>query len=132
MGRVARRWTAARAVQIVAIDHVQLAMPAGGEAEAREFYSLVLGLTEVPKPHALAARGGAWFESDRIKIHLGVDADFRAAKKAHLALIVQELGELVDRLRNAGYDVVAGDKLPGLERVFVEDPFGNRLELIEK
>ena len=116
---------------IVAIDHVQLAMPAGREAEAREFYSGLLGIPEVPKPPALARRGGAWFESGPVKIHLGVDADFRPARKAHPALLVSDLRALVDRLRRAHVDVVE-DPLEGYFRVYVRDPFRNRLELMER
>jgi catechol 2,3-dioxygenase-like lactoylglutathione lyase family enzyme len=116
---------------IVAIDHIQLAMPAGREDEARGFYSGLLGLPEVPKPPALAKRGGAWFESDRVKIHMGVEADFRAAKKAHPALLVDSLQELVRRLREAGCEVKEDEQLEGYNRVYVSDPFGNRIELME-
>jgi catechol 2,3-dioxygenase-like lactoylglutathione lyase family enzyme len=112
---------------IVGIDHVQLAMPAGGEPAAREFYAGLLGVPEVPKPAPLAARGGAWFESDAVKIHLGVEADFRPARKAHPALLVRDLAGVARRLRAAGVDVVDD----GPRRVYVSDPFGNRLELID-
>lgn len=115
---------------ILGIEHVQLAMPAGREDDAREFYSRLLGIPEVPKPPHLATRGGAWFESGTVNIHLGVDADFRPARKAHLALLVRELRPLVERLRDARVDVVE-DPLEGYYRVYVADPFGNRLELME-
>ena len=115
---------------IVGIDHVQLAMPAGREPEARDFYAGLLGIPEVPKPDALAKRGGAWFESGAVRIHLGVEADFRPARKAHPALRVRELRALVARLRGAGVSVIE-DELPGYDRVYVADPFGNRLELME-
>ena len=115
---------------ILRVDHVQLAMPKGGEDRAREFYSGLLGIPEVPKPAALAGRGGAWFESDDLKVHLGVDPEFRAARKAHPAFLVRELPELVVRLRSAGVDVANDDATPGGGRVYVADPFGNRLELI--
>jgi catechol 2,3-dioxygenase-like lactoylglutathione lyase family enzyme len=115
---------------IVGIDHVQLAMPAGREEDARRFYSNLLGIPEVPKPAELARRGGAWFESSHVKIHLGVDPDFRPAKKAHPALLVMNLRGLVERLRNAGVTVV-DEPLDGYDRVYVSDPFGNRLELME-
>ena len=116
---------------IVGIDHVQLAMPAGREEEARAFYSSLLGLPEVPKPEDLAKRGGVWFESSQVKIHLGVDREFRPARKAHPALLVRDLGLLVDRLRAAGV-AVDDEPLSGWERVYVTDPFGNRLELMER
>jgi len=115
---------------IIGIEHVQLAMPAGREAEAREFYSRLLGLAEVPKPPELARRGGAWFESGSVKIHLGVDPDFRPARKAHPALLVRDLPALIERLRDACVAVVE-DPLAGYVRVYVADPFGNRLELME-
>ena len=117
---------------IVGIDHVQLAMPAGREEEARAFYSSLLGLPEVPKPEDLAKRGGVWFESSEVKIHLGVDREFRPARKAHPALLVRDLVLLVDRLRAAGVAVTDDEPLSGWERVYVTDPFGNRLELMER
>jgi catechol 2,3-dioxygenase-like lactoylglutathione lyase family enzyme len=117
---------------IVSIEHVQLAMPRGEEDEAREFYSGLLGLHEVAKPRALASRGGVWFERDGVKVHLGVDADFRAALKAHPAFLVEDLSGLVQRLRAAGVEVIDDGRMPGYERVYVSDPFGNRLELMER
>lgn len=116
---------------IVGVDHVQLAMPAGREAEARAFYSGVLGLPELAKPAALAARGGVWFERGPLKIHLGVDPDFRPARKAHPGLLVRGLDALIEDLRRAGYPVVGDEPLEGFLRVYVDDPFGNRLELME-
>ncbi|HTI53398.1 MAG TPA: glyoxalase, partial [Verrucomicrobiae bacterium] len=86
---------------IVGVDHVQLAMPAGREAEARAFYDGLLGVPEIAKPPALAARGGAWFERGRLKIHFGVDRDFRPARKAHPGLLVEDLAGLIERLRAA-------------------------------
>jgi len=115
---------------ILGIDHVQLAMPPGREDEARAFYAGLLGLLEIPKPPELARRGGAWFETAAVKLHLGVEADFRPARKAHPALLVRELPALVLRLRDAGVEVVE-DPLEGHYRVYVADPFGNRLELME-
>jgi len=117
---------------IVGIDHVQLAMPAGGEGRAREFYAGLLGIPEVVKPDVLAKRGGVWFQRDEVKVHLGVDAEFRAALKAHPAFLVRDLEALVRRLHAAGVDVVDDGLLPGYERVYVVDPFGNRLELLER
>ena len=113
------------------IDHVQLAMPAGGEDDARAFYDGVLGIPEKPKPPHLAARGGCWFAADGVERHLGVEDGFRPARKAHPALLVDDLAALVRRLGEAGVDVVEDEPLPGYERVYVADPFGNRLELLE-
>jgi catechol 2,3-dioxygenase-like lactoylglutathione lyase family enzyme len=118
-------------VTVAAIDHVQLAMPAGGEPEARDFYGVLLGLPEQPKPAHLAKRGGCWFESEAVKIHLGVDTDFRPARKAHPALLVSDLVTLVRRLRTAGVEIVDDEPLDGYDRVYAYDPFGNRLELLE-
>lgn len=115
---------------ILAIEHVQLAMPAGKEDEARAFYAGLLGIPEVRKPPELAQRGGAWFESGSVKIHLGVEADFRAARKAHPALLVGELRELLERLRGAGVAVLE-EPLEGYLRAYVADPFGNRIELMQ-
>lgn len=118
-------------MRITGIDHVQLAMPAGQEGVAREFYARTLGIPEVPKPPELAKRGGAWFEDGTVKIHLGVEADFRPARKAHPAFIVQDLDALVAALRSKGHEVMAADGVPGYTRVHVSDPFGNRIELME-
>jgi catechol 2,3-dioxygenase-like lactoylglutathione lyase family enzyme len=117
-------------VPVVGIDHVQLAMPAGGEEEATQFYEGLLGLARRPKPDPLAARGGCWFEATGVKVHLGVEADFRPARKAHPALVVDDLAELTARLRAAGIQVWEGDDPSGRPQVYVEDPFGNRIELV--
>lgn len=122
---------ATEAGTVVAVDHVQLAMPPGGEDRARAFYGDLLGLPETAKPPHLAARGGCWFGGAGAKVHLGVEADFRPARKAHPALRVDELGALVDRLRSAGVAIVDDEPLPGHDRVYVDDPFGNRIELLE-
>jgi catechol 2,3-dioxygenase-like lactoylglutathione lyase family enzyme len=103
-------------------------MPPGEEDRAAAFYEGILGLPRVPKPPALAARGGCWFEDGPVRVHLGVEADFRPARKAHPALAVRPLADLVDRLRQAGIAVKDGDD-PG--QVYVDDPFGNRIELVE-
>jgi catechol 2,3-dioxygenase-like lactoylglutathione lyase family enzyme len=118
-------------MKIVSLDHVQLAMPAGREAEARAFYTGLLGISEQPKPPHLAARGGCWFERGALKIHLGVEKDFTPARKAHPALIVEDLPTLVAALKRAGHRVVEDEPLEGFDRVYVDDPFGNRLELME-
>ena len=116
---------------LLGIDHVQLAMPPGGEPAARAFYAGLLGLTEVPKPEVLAARGGCWFEAPGVKIHLGVEADFRAAKKAHPALLVADLDALADRLDAAAVPLRWDTDQPELHRCHIDDPFGNRIELIQ-
>lgn len=116
---------------ITGIDHVQLAMPPGGEEAARGFYSGLLGLPEVPKPPALAARGGCWFEGPSVKLHLGVEADFRAARKAHPGLLVDDLAAMVAVLQAAGVSAAPGDPVEGRPRCFVSDPFGNRIELMQ-
>ena len=118
-------------MRLRAIDHVQLAMPAGGEAEARGFYGRLLGLPEKPKPAALAARGGVWFEQPGLKIHLGVEKDFRPARKAHPALLVDGLSALKRALADAGCRLVDDEPLEGYDRIYVDDPFGNRIELME-
>ena len=116
---------------VAGIHHVQLAMPAGGEAAARQFYSDLLGIPEISKPVELAKRGGVWFETASVRIHLGVEQDFRAARKAHPGLLVRDLKELTTRLASAGYEVTSAEPLQGFEHVYVNDPFGNRLELLE-
>jgi len=118
-------------LRISRIDHVQLAMPAGGEDLARTFYGGALGIEEVPKPPHLAKRGGCWFEREDLKIHLGVEADFRPARKAHVALLVADLPELEEKLRASGYALNEDAPLEGYRRIYVDDPFGNRLELME-
>jgi catechol 2,3-dioxygenase-like lactoylglutathione lyase family enzyme len=117
--------------RLVATDHVQLAMPPGGEDRARAFYDTILGLSEQPKPPNLAARGGCWFSNSSVTLHLGVEEDFRAARKAHPALTVDALDALVTELASHGHDVRFDDELPGVRRCYVDDPFGNRIELIE-
>ena len=116
---------------IVGIHHVQLAMPAGEEDQARLFYGGLLGIPEKVKPPHLEARGGCWFESEVARIHLGVEEPFRPARKAHLALLVRGLDRLVGSLASAGVRVVTDQPLPGFQRVYVDDPFGNRIGLLE-
>jgi catechol 2,3-dioxygenase-like lactoylglutathione lyase family enzyme len=116
---------------ILRINHVQLAMPAGLESQARHFYGEVLGLREIPKPPALAARGGAWFELGDAQLHLGVDPEFRPAHKAHLAFDVENLDLVATRCRDAGYLPRIDHHISGQRRFFVDDPFGNRLEVVE-
>ncbi|HET7619976.1 MAG TPA: VOC family protein [Vicinamibacterales bacterium] len=116
---------------ILGLDHVQLAMPAGQETVARAFYGGVLGLVEEPKPANLAARGGVWFRGGGLRLHLGVDRDFHAARKAHPAFLVRGLGDLAARCKAAGFPPVIDEPLDGFDRFYVFDPFGNRLELLE-
>jgi catechol 2,3-dioxygenase-like lactoylglutathione lyase family enzyme len=118
-------------MKIIRLDHVQLAMPPGEEDRARAFYHGLLGIPEVPKPTELARRGGCWFERGELKLHLGVEREFRAAKKAHPALMVEGLDSLIERLKGAGCAVKEDEPLEGYTRVYVDDPFGNRLELME-
>ena len=113
------------------LDHVLLAMPAGRESEAREFYRDILGIPEKVKPQDLAGRGGCWFEDGDLKIHLGVEKNFMPARKAHPALLVDDLAALQAALSKAGYPVSHDVPLEGYDRIFVDDPFGNRIELLE-
>ena len=113
-----------------AVDHVQLAIPPGGEIQARAFYGGLLGLVERPKPAELAMRGGCWFENGRVKVHCGVEDPFRPARKAHIAFRVDDVARLAARARAGGFEVVGDKALPDHERVFVFDPFGNRLEFL--
>ena len=115
----------------IAIDHIQLAMPPGEEEKARRFYAGVLGWAEIPKPAELADRGGAWFESGLARIHLGVEPNFRAAKKAHPAFRCKNYAGLMCSLRAAGIEVVEAETLASSRRCHVFDPFGNRIELLE-
>lgn len=120
------------AMTIEAIHHVQLAMPAGEEATAIGFYEGLLGIRNVPKPAHLAGRGGCWFEDGAVRIHLGVEAEFRPARKAHPALIVDDMEALRARLAEASVDLSDGDGVDGFRQQYVDDPFGNRIELLER
>lgn len=117
---------------IIELDHVQLAMPKGGEDRARAFYGEVLELPERPKPPQLAARGGCWFESESVKIHLGVEQDFRPSGKAHPGLVVDDLDGLLARCRERGFQATEPELIESSRRAFVRDPFDNRIELIER
>lgn len=118
--------------RIVALDHVQLAMPAGEEDKAEGFYRDLLGFDVLEKPPVLAARGGRWFGADggRVQVHLGVEEDFRPARKAHPAILIESLDDLAERLEAAGRPVRWDADNPGVRRFYVEDPFGNRIELV--
>jgi catechol 2,3-dioxygenase-like lactoylglutathione lyase family enzyme len=112
------------------LDHVQLAMPAGGEDAARLFFGDLLGMIEEEKPPVLKARGGCWFRRGDCAVHLGVDPDFRPARKAHPAFAVDDLHALATRLEAAGHPVKWDEALPGVDRFYADDPFGNRIEWI--
>lgn len=116
--------------RIDALDHVQVAIPAGGEDEGRAFYVELLGLVEQSKPPALARRGGCWFTGHRVELHLGVDPDFRPAKKAHVGLAVADLDALAARLTAAGHEVTWDGELAPRRRFYTSDVFGNRVELL--
>ncbi len=120
-------------MKILSIDHIQIAMPAGAVEKARAFYVELLGFTEIPKPSELAGRGGVWFQSGAVQLHLGVDSDFRPARKAHPAFVVDTLDTLIENIRSAGYDIdTSQPALDGYKRVHIFDPFGNRIEIMEK
>ena len=113
------------------IDHVQVAVPPASEARCRAFYVEVLGLVELPKPPVLAARGGLWVQAGSHELHLGVEADFQPARKAHPAFLVETLDALATRIEASGHKVAWDDTNPVVRRFFTHDPFGNRLEFVE-
>nr|WP_155073417.1 VOC family protein [Streptomyces taklimakanensis] len=113
------------------LDHVQLAAPPGSEDALRAYYVGVLGMTETPKPPVLAARGGCWFEAGDVRLHLGIEEDFRPARKAHPGIRVRDVEAVATRLEAAGHEVVRDDTLPGHRRFHTTDPVGNRLEFLE-
>lgn len=113
------------------LHHMQLTLPAGSEAQARDFYAGVLGMSEVDKPPELAARGGAWFRGGGVELHLGVEEPFRPATKGHPGILVKDLDELVRRLQSGGQTAERDGLFPGFRRVYAHDPFGNRLEFLQ-
>jgi catechol 2,3-dioxygenase-like lactoylglutathione lyase family enzyme len=116
---------------VYGLDHVQLAIPPGGEETARRFWAHTLGFVEEPKPPHLAARGGCWFQSGALRLHLGIDRDFHPARKAHPGLLVRGLAAVRARLEAGGYATSEDEPLDGYTRIYVDDPFGNRIELME-
>jgi catechol 2,3-dioxygenase-like lactoylglutathione lyase family enzyme len=116
------------AFRLTAIDHVQIAAPPGCEAAARKFYGELLGMVEIEKPHELRARGGCWFRCGAQQLHIGVEPDFRPAKKAHPAFNVANLEDLRKHLHATGVPISDDTALPGVTRFYAQDPFGNRLE----
>lgn len=117
---------------ILGLDHVQLAMPHGGEERARAFYADLLGMEEIPKPAHLAVGGGCWFAAGTAQIHLGLEDGFTPSRRAHAALLVRDLPTLVTRLEQGGVPFQPGKPLEGFRRGDVLDPFGNRIELMQR
>lgn len=113
------------------IHHVQLSAPAGSEGKARAFWATLLGYEEIAKREALVGRGGCWFRGPGIEIHVGIEADFRPAAKAHPGLQIAGLDAMAERLAEAGYGVAWDGDLPGMRRFYTADPFGNRIEFLE-
>jgi catechol 2,3-dioxygenase-like lactoylglutathione lyase family enzyme len=116
---------------LAGVDHVQLAAPPGSEERLRAYYVGVLGMTEIPKPPVLAARGGCWFRAGAVQLHLGIEENFRAARKAHPGLRVTDIGTYAARLEARGATVTWDADLPGHRRFYSSDPVGNRLEFLE-
>jgi catechol 2,3-dioxygenase-like lactoylglutathione lyase family enzyme len=120
-------------MKITSIDHIQIAIPPGEEDTARSFYINVLGFTEIPKPTALVKNGGAWFQSDAVQLHVGIEKDFHPARKAHPAFIVTDLSAMLKKVEHAGFGIDHSQPpLDGYNRVHIFDPFGNRIELMER
>lgn len=116
---------------IAGIDHVQVAIPPGADEAARAFYSGVLGLAEIPKPAPLNASGGAWFLTGATQLHIGGQVGFVPARKAHPAFVVEDFEAYCALLRERGVAVREEVEVAGRRRAGIEDPFGNRIELIE-
>lgn len=115
----------------IGLDHVQLAAPVGCEDVARRFFGDILGMEEIEKPEGLRKRGGVWFRCGTHQIHIGVEPSFTPAKKAHPAIHVRNLCGLKERIIGYGISVKDDELLPGADRFYVDDPFGNRLEFLE-
>lgn len=118
-------------MHIVGVDHVQITIPAGEEAAARAFYGALLGLPEIPKPPALAERGGCWFAAPNLALHLSADPGFAPASKAHPAFQVADLDACARALFAAGVQLIPDNSVPHVRRFYAADPFGNRLELLQ-
>lgn len=113
------------------LDHVQVAVPKGVEAEVRRFYGELLGMEEREKPEKLKVRGGCWFQCGAQQLHIGVEEPFAPANKAHPAFAVQEIANLRNFLLEKGIEVKDNDEIPGIIRFFISDPWGNRLEFTQ-
>jgi catechol 2,3-dioxygenase-like lactoylglutathione lyase family enzyme len=124
--------TVGASLKITRLDHVQLAMPPGGEEMARAFYGRILNLREIKKPAQLQAKGGCWFAGDGLELHLGVQADFVPASKAHPGLRVADLDAARAHLQAAGIPITVDDSGVAVGRFYVNDPFGNRLEFMQE
>lgn len=116
---------------ILSIEHVQIAIPVGGEDRARAFYTGILGFVEVDKPAAMAKRNSIWFTAGSVSLHLGLEPDFHAAKRAHPALVVHGMDQILTACEREGVTVKPDVSFNGFRRVHIFDPFGNRLELME-
>jgi catechol 2,3-dioxygenase-like lactoylglutathione lyase family enzyme len=114
----------------LSLHHLQLAIPPGSENKCRAFYIGILGMTEVAKPPELAKRGGLWLRSGDLEIHLGVEAHFRPARKAHPGILARELDDLARHLESSGVEVAWDGGFPGFRRFYVHDNSGNRLEFL--
>jgi catechol 2,3-dioxygenase-like lactoylglutathione lyase family enzyme len=117
--------------QYVGIDHIQLAAPNGCEVMAREFWGEKIGLTEIEKPESLQGIGGCWFEFGHQQLHIGVEADFQPAKKAHPAFLVKNLEAFQKHLEKNDIKTKEDAPIDGRTRFFISDPFGNRVEFLE-
>jgi catechol 2,3-dioxygenase-like lactoylglutathione lyase family enzyme len=117
---------------VTGIDHVQIAAPPGCEPAARAFYGSLLGMEELPKPEPLASRGGCWFKAGALELHVGVEDPFAPARKAHPGFVVDDLAALREKLAGQGIEARDDHDLPGVERFYAEDPFGNRLEFRQR
>ncbi|WP_078546927.1 VOC family protein [Litchfieldia alkalitelluris] len=118
--------------QFLSIDHIQLAAPKGSEDIAREFFGGILGFIEIEKPEELKKRGGVWFGFEGYQIHIGIEDPFTPAKKAHPAFRIRNIEELKAHLLLNNIEIIEDDKLPGANRIYIHDPFGNRIEVLEK
>lgn len=118
-------------VQILALDHIQIVAPVGGEEQARYFYGTVMGLAEMKKPAELAVRGGCWFEGAGFQLHVGMEKNFTPAHRAHPAFVVNDLAQWQQRMEAADITMTPDTAVPDRHRFYVNDPFGNRIEFLQ-